>query len=74
MADLAALLDMFGPFFDRDPLGNVESLVVFGMAFGLPPLVGAHQKRNPFPGLGVDPLVDGFVTNVKLRVFSPKPA
>jgi hypothetical protein len=52
-------IDSWGPVFDRDSLGDVQFFMSSVMSFAPAFTVMTGQKGDQFPGIGIDPLVDG---------------
>jgi hypothetical protein len=68
MANVKALENCFGTFFDRDPLRNMGFFVLPGVASVFAFAMGSDQGQNEMRGLLVNPLIDGLMANGESRM------
>ena len=60
VAGFLPVVDGLGAVLDRNSLGDVQFFMSAVMSFAPAFAVMTRQKRNQFPGISTDPLVDGF--------------
>jgi hypothetical protein len=68
MADVKALENGFGTFFDRDSLGNMGFFMLSGVASVFAFAMGSDEGQNKMRGILVNPLIDGLMANRESRV------
>jgi hypothetical protein len=69
MANVKALENCFGTFFDRDPLRNMGFLMFPGVSSVFAFAMGSHERQDEMRGLLVDPLIDGLMANGEFKMF-----
>ena len=68
MADVKAVENGFGTFFDRDPLGDMGFFMFSGVTSVFAFAMGSDQGQNKVSGILVNPLIDGLIANREPRV------